>query len=250
MLKSTCLLLLLLGTATAFSTPDTPISEEAEIEPLADRVLKEMCALLESADAFTVHNEFTSDESATTGELVQLGASVDIAIRRPDRIRAVVRGDYGPKDYWFDGKRIGLMDGAAGTYATAPVQPTIDAALNEMWEKFGLKIPLADFICASPYDDLTANVQYGFYAGLHEVRGVGCHHLVFSQEDIDWQIWIEDGLRPLPRKLLISYKQDYGAPRYTAEFSDWDLSPGLGDTVFQFVPAEDLMEIEFAERTK
>ena len=93
----------------------------------------------------------------------------------------------------------------------------------------------------------SGNAQSGFYAGLHTVQGVDCHHLVFRQADIDWQIWIDAGLMPLPRKLLITYKDEPGFPRYTGLFSDWDLSPELGDSVFRFVPHEGDDEIEFGE---
>jgi hypothetical protein len=105
-----------------------------------------------------------------------------------------------------------------------------------------------DFISDDPYKVLTRDVESGIYAGLHEVDGVPCHHLAFRQSDIDWQIWIDDGLLPLPRKLLIVYKNEAGAPRYTARFSSWDLSPDLGDTVFEFEPPEGAEKIEFSGR--
>ena len=49
-------------------------------------------------------------------------------------------------------------------------------------------------------------------SGLHLVRGIQCHHLVFIQDDIDWQIWIENSQTPLPRKMVITSKWLAGGP--------------------------------------
>jgi len=243
-------LLTLIGVTVVVTATPLTAAEAPAIDPAAEQILERMGAVLAGAESFTVRNDFTSDETVTTGEIVQLAGTVEIAARRPDRLRAVIRGDFGPKEYWFDGERIVFMDRLSNTYATAEVSPTIDDALDGMWENFGIKIPLADFVVSDPHGDLVARVESGFYAGLHTAGGVSCHHLVFTQDDIDWQIWIEDGLLPLPRKLVITYKTEDGYPQYEAVFSDWNLSPGLNDAVFEFVPPVGALEIEFAERTE
>ena len=51
---------------------------------------------------------------------------------------------------------------------------------------------------------------------------------------------------PLPRKLLIAYKNEPGVPRYTSRMSAWDLSPGLGDAIFEFEPPEGAERIALA----
>ena len=131
--------------------------------------------------------------------------------------------------------------------ASACLSTRSAAVIEAVWQRYGMKIPLADFISADPYAALTQGVEWGTYVGLHDVDGVRCHHLAFGAGDIDWQLWIEDGLLPLPRKLLIVYKNEPGAPRYTAWLEDWDLSADLGDTIFSFVPPEDAERIEFVQ---
>ena len=82
-------------------------------------------------------------------------------------------------------------------------------------------------------------------AGLHRVDGVPCHHLAFAQETIDWQIWIDAGPRPVPRKLLIHHKDERGAPKYSARLSGWDFHPRLSDGFFEFHPPDGAAEVEF-----
>jgi hypothetical protein len=38
------------------------------------------------------------------------------------------------------------------------------------------------------------------------VIGVECDHLAFRNADTDWQIWIESGAKPIPRKYVITSK--------------------------------------------
>ena len=222
-------------------------ADEPTVEPRADMLLQRMGAVLAAAEEFTLTNTFTSDETVSTGEIVQLEGTVEIALRRPDGLRAPIHGDFGSKQYFYDGTRMVFADGAHNTFAEAMVPSTIDGAMDEMWQTYGVKIPLVDFIVSDPYANLMENVESGFYAGIHQVNGVHCHHLVFTQAEIDWQIWIADGVLPLPQKLVITYKQEDGYPQYTALFSDWNLGPGLNDAVFNFAPPEGTIKIVFAD---
>jgi hypothetical protein len=74
---------------------------------------------------------------------------------------------------------------------------------------------------------------------------VSCHHLAFSQETIDWQIWIEDGPRPVPRKLVITYKTEPGSPQYVARLSGWNFQPRFSKHFFTFEAPAGAGEMEF-----
>ena len=50
--------------------------------------------------------------------------------------------------------------------------------------------------------------------------GVVCDHLAFRNLDTDWQIWVESGERPLPRKYVITSKTVAAAPQYTLRLRD------------------------------
>ena len=54
--------------------------------------------------------------------------------------------------------------------------------------------------------------------------GADTDHYAFRQGDVDWQIWIERGERPLPRKLVITTREEVGQPQYSAELT-WNLNP-------------------------
>ena len=81
--------------------------------------------------------------------------------------------------------------------------------------------------------------------GRDRVDGTPCHHIALTRSDIDWQLWIEDSERKLPRKLTITYKSLPGSPQYTAILSDWNFTPAVNERSFVFHPPEGADRIEF-----
>ena len=82
-----------------------------------------------------------------------------------------------------------------------------------------------------------------------EVDDVPCHHLVFVQDSIDWQVWIEDSETPLLRKVAIAYKNREGVPRYTATLSNWNLEPTIAPDQFTFSPPANARKVDFVQAT-
>ena len=177
--------------------------------------------------------------------MVRFGGVADLATRRPDRLHVNFDGDERRSRLFFDGSTITILDVVRNLYAVTDVPPETGAALDVIFKQYGFSVPLADLLYSDPYEVLMANVQSGFLVGLHEIEGTPCHHLAFSQESIDWQIWIEAGTRPVPRKLVITYKDELGVPQYTARLSRWDFKPKLLDSSFHFQPPDGASAMEF-----
>ena len=55
------------------------------------------------------------------------------------------------------------------------------------------------------------------------------------------------GATPVPRKFLITYKDESDAPQFTAVFSGWDFATRLPDFVFKFEPPEGANKIDVKE---
>ena len=209
-------------------------SNSSSIEPEADQALRQMSDYLKSLKAFTFRTENTSDEIALAGSKIQFGQTVDIYVRRPDRLRANVEGDLANQQFFYDGKSVTLFNKDKNVYATLEAPGEIESALEYTQNAFKINAPLSDLIYRDAYRVLTANVHSGHYVGLHFVRGVQCHHLLFIQDDIDWQIWIENSQTPLPRKMVITSKWLAGGPQFTALMSYWKTSARLAEDLFVF----------------
>jgi len=89
------------------------------------------------------------------------------------------------------------------------------------------------------------DVKSGMVVGSSIVDGVDVHHLAFRGSEVDWQIWIQKGDKPFPRKYLITSKWIAGAPQGTALLSDWNTAVKLDDARFTFSPPPEAHKIGF-----
>jgi hypothetical protein len=118
--------------------------------------------------------------------------------------------------------------------------------LDFLNKEYDVTIPLADLLFADPYAALTQRVESGVYLGRHTANGTLCHHLLFTQENVDWQIWIDAGPQPLPRKIVITQKNERGAPEYVAEMSGWNFAPAVADDAFSVKPPAGAQAVDMA----
>jgi hypothetical protein len=49
-------------------------------------------------------------------------------------------------------------------------------------------------------ENLLQDMTAAGYIGTSWIDGVECDHVAVRQADVDWQVWIERGDTPLPRK--------------------------------------------------
>jgi len=227
--------------------PILTFGEEAKraIDPDADGVLKEMGEYLKATKQFTFQGNATFDQVFDSAQKLQYSASMNVSVRRPNRFQVNRKGDLVNQRLWYDGKSITLLNVEEKLYARVDAPSKIDQALEFAVERFGIRAPLASLVLNDPYERLIHNVKSGVYVGSHEIDGVKTHHLAFTQENIDWQIWVEDGKMLVPRKVVITYKKVKSCPQFTAVLSNWDLSPRLPERLFTFVPTDEYEQIEF-----
>ena len=215
------------------------------IDPQADSILRQMSDYMNTLGQFIVRAEEGADTLLATGQALQLGRSVEVFVRRPDRLRGNIDGGRFDQEFYYDGQSITFFTKNVNYYATTEAPSTIGAALDDAERSFGLVAPFADLISKDAYDTLIEDVTVGLYVGLSNVLGVECHHLAFRGEETDWQIWIENSEKPLPRKIIITSKWVTSAPRFVGLITGWDLSPELQDSLFTFVAPEGARKIDF-----
>ena len=214
------------------------------VEARAERELKKMGEFLAGLPRFALEAEETFDE-IPDGELRRQLTNVRrIAVERPNHFAADVTGDTLSRAAWYDGRTVTVLDKEHNTYATIEAPATIDATLDKLQDEYGVVLPLVDFLYSDPYAVLMEGVTYGRYLGIHQAAGVACHHLAFSQATIEWQLWIDAGDKPLPRKLVISYVEEPGEPQYSATIRRWNLDSRVPEGLFTFEAPEGAQKID------
>jgi hypothetical protein len=215
------------------------------IDPTADRILREMSDYMNTFEQFKVQVDNTVDILLSSGQKVQMGRSGIISVRRPDRMHISIDGDQVDQEFFYDGKSVTLLTKHLNYYATIEAPPTIEEALDNAEESVGLVAPFSDLISRNSYHILTEDITSSLYVGLSKISGVECHHLAFRAEETDWEIWIENSRTPFPMKFIVTNKWVKGGPQFTGLLTKWDLSPQLSDGLFTFVAQQDAEKIEF-----
>jgi len=223
--------------------------QSAAIDPKADQILRKMCDYVGGLKQFSLHSENTIEAILTTGEKIQFDNPASLLVSRPNKLRAGRRGDIVDQEFYYDGKVLTLYDPAKKYYASIDAPPTLDEALDFARDWLDIYAPGADLIYKTTYKRLTEDVVSGLYIGTSVVDRVRCHHLAFRGNEVDWQIWIEDGDRPFPRKYIVTSKWIAGSPQFTVTTRGWNLSPKIAEDMFTFAPPKDVKKIDFIRLT-
>jgi hypothetical protein len=231
--------------------PPPPIESELApgsrlVEPRVHDLVRQMSDRLAKATTLAVDAEEVYDEVPADAPRQQLTSVRRVAMRRPDRLVGDASGDALNRSFWYDGHTFSALDREQNVWASGQVPPTIDAALDWVFDQTGTVVPLADFLFTDVYERLMGKVQRGVYLGIHEAAGVPCHHLSFEQATIDWQLWIDAGRDPLPRKLVITYKTEDEVPQYSVTIRKWNLDAKVPEALFAFIPPQGARQIEIA----
>ena len=234
----------------AAMTPVRAADMPVTVERMADRVLRSATDLLKNAKSFRVTTNVSYDEVLLSGLTVQYSRYGSVTVRRPDRIFAQVTDDLGERQLWFDGKSITMYKPDRKVYARADVTGSIDDAVDTLHDKYGLAVPLADILLNDPYANLAEGVYAGFYAGLNLVNRERAHHLVFSNDAVDFQLWVAEKGNPVLKRVVITFKNQEGSPQWVSDFESWDFDVQTTDDIFDFTPPEGAEEIEFLPRVQ
>ena len=224
-------LIALVGVAASGSQAQTT----SQIEPEALSALTQMGSYLRSLKVFQVESVTSREEVLEDGQKVQFNGATSLLARMPDRLRISTTSDRADRLWVYDGKTLTLFARRANYYATVPAPPTIRQLAEVLEEKYDQELPLVDlFRWGGPHSQAAA-ITSAMFIGPSDVDGVTCGHYAFRQQGLDWQVWIQRGDYPLPRKLVLTTLTDEARPQYVATFT-WNLAPSFNDAVFTFEP--------------
>jgi len=205
-------------------------------------LLKAMSDYLASQKSLSA--KFDSDVEVVTPELqkIQFSSSGEMKMNRPDKLRIRRTGGYADVELVYDGKTISLYGNNAKSYVQADLAGGTDKMIDTLYGHSSAGLPGADLLLSNSYDELMANVIQGSHVGQGVVDGVECEHLAFRGPDTDWQIWIETGAKPVPRKYVITSKTVTGAPQYSLRIRDWKTDANA-DADFMFKPPAEATKV-------
>lgn len=220
----------------AWAQTAAPTTAVPDVEPAAVQALKTMSAYLGSLTSFEVKADTSLDLVLDDGQKVQLNGVTTYLVRAPNAFTIENSTNRKARKYIYDGKQFTVYAPKLGYYAQVAAPPTIRQTLDAAEQRYGIELPLRDlFHWSQPDAGGEEAFQSASVIGDAVIDGADTTQYGFRQGDRDWQIWIQKGAQPVPRKLVIIDRGEDERPAYSAGLT-WNLKPVIAPDAFAFHP--------------
>jgi len=236
------------GTAPS-PAPAAQATTDSQREAAA--ILKRMTEYLARLPSYTVVFRDGYDVVQASGQKVEFGESRSVSLARPDRLRVEEISSDGRRDLaLFDGKTVTAYDSDAQVYAQAPQPGSIDDALVYFVRDLKMRMPLALLMTTRLPAELPERVTALDYVESTDILGAPADHIAGRGVNVDFQFWVAQGDKPLPMRVVITYRNAPGQPQFWANLSNWNTTPVLPKSTFEFAPPKGAHRIDFAVQAR
>jgi len=223
-------------------------AQSAGVAPEAKQILKASTDFLASQQRFAADTRNTLEIVLTSGQKIEFNSTGHQFVQRPNKLRSERSGDLIEQVFVYDGKSLTLYQPQDKIYAQVAAPGTLEEMLDFAREKHDVVAPFGDLLFKNAYDILMDGVTEGIVIGKAVIEGVVCDHLAFRAPDLDWQIWVQEGAQPLPRRIVITTLDLPNAPQFAVTVTRWNLEPSFDAQTFTFTPQAGMKQIELLPR--
>jgi hypothetical protein len=220
----------------------TDAKQTSAIDHDALEALNKMGAYLRSLKAFQVDANVTHDDVLDDGQVLTDSRKDTVIAVQPNLLRAELKSDDKDAFLFYDGKNFTVYGKLVNYYATVPAPPTTGELITKINNDYGIEVPLVDLFLWGTDQSTVKRITSAADIGPSTIEGVTCEHYAFRQPGLDWQIWIQLGEFPLPRKIVIRTLTDDARPQHTS-ILNWNLAPSYNAEAFTFDPPADAKRI-------
>jgi len=223
-------------------------AQSAGIAPEAKQILKASTDFLASQQRFSADTRNTLEIVLKSGQKIEFNSTGRQFVQRPNKLRSERSGDLVEQLFVYDGQSLTLYQPRDKVYAQVAAPGTLEEMLDFARTKYDVVAPFGDLLFKNAYDILMDGVTEGIVVGKAVIEGVVCDHLAFRAPDVDWQIWIQEGPQPLPRRIVITTLDLQNAPQFAVTVTRWNLEPAFDAQTFRFTPQAGVKQIELLPR--
>lgn len=211
--------------------------------PESVEILERMGAYLAGLESYEIVAVTSRDEVVARGYKLQHNERTTLVFDKPGSLRAEVAGDLRNRTFVFANGQLVMYSPDDQAYVRIPAPGTVGDLVRTLLDA-GVEMPLIDVLYQSAVGTLARDVRGGVLVGETVIDGTPCYHLAFRQAEADWQIWVEIGPRPLPRKIVITTRFEVGDPQFQTTLQ-WNLKPRITPSTFAFTPPAGSSEVSF-----
>jgi hypothetical protein len=220
-------------------------AQSPAIAPEAKQLLKASTDFLASQQQFTADTRNTLEIVLKSGQKIEFNSTGRQSIQRPNKLRAERTGDLVDQVFVYDGQSLTLLNPQQNIFAQVAAPGALEEMLDFARTRLDIVAPAGDLIYKNAYDILMDGVTEGIVVGKAVIEGVLCDHLAFRAPELDWQIWIQQGAQPLPRKIVITTLDLPNAPQFGITVTQWNLQPAFDAQTFKFAPQAGMKQVDF-----
>jgi len=221
---------------------------EKKTDSIAVRILNKMSAVMGEIPALSVDLETAIDKQNELLENERFHSQHELHFSGPSKMTIHSRGDNGNKAMWYNGKFLTYYSYDENNYVTLAAPETTIAMIDSMNTRFGIKFPGADLFFPSLTEDVLDLFDYLKYLGKKTVDGQECFHLIASNQNMTFQVWISNNSMYLPKKYLFVDKKNHHQ-QFEGTFSNWSLNPVIPNAVFEFTPPKNARLISILSKS-
>jgi hypothetical protein len=214
--------------------------------PDARALMLDMAHFMARAPGLRVAMRSSYDAIQADGERVEFGERRQILMQRPDKLRVEVERSDGERGgFVFDGSWITAFNASDNVYARVKKPGSLDQALVYMVRDLQATIPLARMLTTGFAEYVDKRVKSATFVEECTLFEVPTNHVTAQSDEVDLQLWIAKGPEPLPRRVVITYKNARGQPQFRADLYDWSVAPKADVAAFTFVPPAGAEQITY-----
>ena len=203
--------------------------------PKAGEIINNAFRYVGTLDKFAFDAIVVSDEAENGKIIKQYRQRVSVKVDRPDKFRIDTKGDLKNRTSYLDKGVFTMVDHGFDYYGQIRTGKDIDGTLDYLFERYGIKAPLAQLL----YSNMHKRIHMGKskYFGKVKLGNTECDYVAFSDRAKVVHVWIASGDRPLIKRFIVIDKLTAGHPRSIATIR-WNLNADISDSDFVFkVPA-------------
>jgi hypothetical protein len=189
----------------------------------------------------------TEEDVLTDGEKIQFSKVARIVVKNRDHLFALISGDRLDRGLsvvlrWQGCQAICPAGGLLRHCRCAAYHRPIGQSAHGIVR---VEVSLEDlFLWGTDRLD-TSPITSAWDVGPAEVGETTCEQYAFREPGLDWQIWLQKGDHPLPRKLVLTATTDDARPQHISVLT-WNLAPSYNEGTFTFQPPDNAHKIIFA----
>ncbi len=225
----------------------TEADDTESVDPDAVTALHRMGEYLRTLRSFEVSSTSDTDEVLEDGQRIQISSTATMHVQRPTSLSAEVTTDRDERRYYYDGHTFTIESPRQGYYATVEAPGTLGDLVEVAGDRYGIDLPMVDLFLWGTDQDDTGEFTSAIDLGPSTIGRVETEHYAFRQEGLDWQIWIAQGDRPLPRMVVLTTTDEEARPSHRAVYT-WDLHAEQDATAFTFRPRASSHRIELEDQ--